>query len=464
MDIWIRVSGTLSLPYDHHGDQKRVPDPISSPAPKYPPILYSAYALPKAPLNILDDVAYTWNYNGQLTGVSRSGTENLYNYDYAGNRVRAIVNSSGITTATTYYPNKYYEKSGSDVTKYIYAGGVLISTVKKSGGTTTVSFIHSDHLGSTSAVTDSSGAVLQSMDYYPFGSERICSGVSCSAEKRYIGEYYDVDTTLNYLNARYYDSSLGRFISEDSMFWNPEKLLQDPQSMNAYAYSRNNPIKNLDQDGKWYKEFIWDNIKTFGHGQSWSSFSSEVGQATMNMGSGWQTAMDHPYIAGATVGVVGGMAAVGGAAIVESGVLSTASRLLFNPKAVIRGTVNTVFNVSNQIMEDEMQNKQTSLGDYSKIVGLSYTGGALIDTKSVTLGASFFGGLNALTQGVTGDHKIDFIKVGAAALGGGFGTWAANSLSEASGLATYTAQQFGTAKIGSVLEMPISIIRSGLSE
>ena len=226
------------------------PPPAIPPAPTYPPILYSATVLPNAPMSILDNVTYTWDYNGQLIGVLRSGTENLYNYDYAGNRVRAIVNSSGITTATTYYPNKYYEQSGSDIVKYIYAGGVLISTVKKSGGTTTVSFIHSDHLGSTSAVTDSTGAVLQSMDYYPFGSQRICAGVSCSAEKRYIGEYYDVDTALNYLNARYYDSSLGRFISEDSMFWSPEGFLTDPQQQDSYSYARNNPITLSDPSGQ----------------------------------------------------------------------------------------------------------------------------------------------------------------------------------------------------------------------
>ena len=88
------------------------------------------------------------------------------------------------------------------------------------------------------------------MDYYPFGSQRICAGVSCSAEKRYIGEYYDVDTALNYLNARYYDSSLGRFISEDSAFWNPEKFLMDPQQLNSYSYARNNPVVLIDPGGK----------------------------------------------------------------------------------------------------------------------------------------------------------------------------------------------------------------------
>ena len=102
-------------------------------------------------------------------------------------------------------------------------------------------------------MADSAGNLVQAVDYYPFGQERLCGGpggASCDAEKKYIGEYYDVDTALNYLNARYYDSSIGRFISQDPMFWSPEKFLTDPQQMNSYNYARNNPIVNKDPSGE----------------------------------------------------------------------------------------------------------------------------------------------------------------------------------------------------------------------
>ena len=288
------------------------PPPAIPPAPKYPPILYSLTVLPNAPLSILDNVEYTWDYNGELVGVLRSGSENLYNYDYSGNRVKAAVYNSTGNLYTTYYPNKYYEKSGNDITKYIYAGGVLISTVKKSGTTTTVSFIHSDNLGSTSAVTDSTGAVLQSMDYYPFGSQRICAGVSCSAEKRYVGEYFDVDTTLNYLNARYYDSSLGRFISEDSAFWNPEGFLTDPQSLNSYSYARNNPVILLDANGNMWG---WSEWGSFAKGAVIGAATAIVVSATIGA-----VAAFSPIIA--TAAVVGlavyGITEIGSAAYVSA--------------------------------------------------------------------------------------------------------------------------------------------------
>ncbi len=148
----------------------------------------------------------------------------------------------------------------------------------------------------------------------PFGKVRINQQATSFNEKnQFIGQEYDEDTQLSYLNARYYNGARGQFISQDPVFWEIGQskegmsALSDPQSMNSYSYAGNNPIKNSDPDGRWYKEVLTGQ-------QSWSSFSGEVGQATQYMGSGWQTAMDHPVAAGAAVGVGSGLAAYGAAA------------------------------------------------------------------------------------------------------------------------------------------------------
>ena len=71
-----------------------------------------------------------------------------------------------------------------------------------------------------------------------------------TSQRQYIGQIYDVDTGLNYLNARYYKSDIGQFISQDSMFWQlPQELLIDPQQQNSYSYARNNPILLKDPNG-----------------------------------------------------------------------------------------------------------------------------------------------------------------------------------------------------------------------
>jgi RHS repeat-associated protein len=79
--------------------------------------------------------------------------------------------------------------------------------------------------------------------------EKSSSGVG---EHIYIGQYADDQTSLDYLNARYYDGSRGQFLSEDPVFLgNPSSQnLVDPQSLNTYSYSVDNPITKSDPTGK----------------------------------------------------------------------------------------------------------------------------------------------------------------------------------------------------------------------
>jgi RHS repeat-associated protein len=102
------------------------------------------------------------------------------------------------------------------------------------------------------------------LDYFPFGSQRISSG-SHTDQRQFIGQVFDPDTSLNYLQARYLQSSTGRFISQDPAFlafgdtkkteditkMRLEDILRDPQSLNSYAYARNNPMVKSDPTGEW---------------------------------------------------------------------------------------------------------------------------------------------------------------------------------------------------------------------
>ena len=126
----------------------------------------------------------------------------------------------------------------------------------------------------------------------------------------YAGQEYDTDTGLSYMNARYYNGKTGRFMSQDPIFISVGFDLSDPQSLNSYAYARNNPLRYIDPNGEWFKEVITGK-------QSWGDFTLEVGEASQYLyenDSTWKTAMDHPYIAGGVIGVGGGLAAAGGAA------------------------------------------------------------------------------------------------------------------------------------------------------
>jgi RHS repeat-associated protein len=109
--------------------------------------------------------------------------------------------------------------------------------------------VHPDHLGSTNVVTDENGNVVQTLDYYPYGATRVSVGTSTNEKRQFIGQFAD-DSTLSYLQARYYDPSRGQFISQDPVFWSQEQNLRDPQSLNSYSYAQDNPITSKDPDGK----------------------------------------------------------------------------------------------------------------------------------------------------------------------------------------------------------------------
>ncbi len=99
-------------------------------------------------------------------------------------------------------------------------------------------------------VTDASSTITELSDYYPYGSIRTDSKSSGQEQRKYIGEQYDTATNLSYLNARYYDGNRGQFTSEDPEFWSGKQNLENPQSLNSYSYSYDNPINVSDPSGR----------------------------------------------------------------------------------------------------------------------------------------------------------------------------------------------------------------------
>src|SRR5271165_4805600 len=98
-------------------------------------------------------------------------------------------------------------------------------------------------------------STVQTLDYYPFGATRISVSTSTNEQRKYIDQFSDV-SGLDYLNARYYDSGRGQFLSQDPVFWeigltrDGIKALANPQSQNSYGYANDNPIAGKDPDGR----------------------------------------------------------------------------------------------------------------------------------------------------------------------------------------------------------------------
>ncbi|WP_189521379.1 RHS repeat-associated core domain-containing protein [Mesorhizobium sp. M1B.F.Ca.ET.045.04.1.1] len=178
----------------------------------------------------------TWDEANRLKTVSlASNTVNL-TYGPDGSRVK-----KASTFATTLYPDASVEIDpaipGSEIyTRYPHPDVKVVGGAKY--------FLHRDHLASVRMVTDSSGAITEATNYATYG-ERLNTGFQ--TQKSYIGERFDPETGLLYLNARYMDPVLGRFISPDD--WDP--TLADVGT-NRYAYALNDPVNKSDPNGHAY--------------------------------------------------------------------------------------------------------------------------------------------------------------------------------------------------------------------
>ncbi len=190
--------------------------------------------------------------DGEITRYVRDGNGTLLK--------RAHAPRAGTTVAddSTVYIGGAYEKRtvGTTVTvrKYYSAFGRNIAVREVPGGTGagSVKFLLSDHLGGTAKTMDSSGNIVDNIKYWPFGTIR--SGTPTTTDKLFTGQRQEAAADpamgLYDYNARLYSTTLGRFLSVDPVVGS----VGDPQSWNAYTYTRNNPVRLIDPSGTFFEE------------------------------------------------------------------------------------------------------------------------------------------------------------------------------------------------------------------
>lgn len=183
--------------------------------------------------------SYTWDADNRLTRVDENGvTLAAFAYDYAGQRVKKVAGND-----TTLYIGKHYECKNGVCSKFIFANGERVAL--RPVGSAEVYYYLPDHLGSTTVFTDRNGAPLQDLAYFPYGSIRVSTG-SADVHHKYTGQEFDAEIGLYYYGARYYDPALAHFISPDTI----EPNWANPQTLNRYSYTLNNPIKYIDPNGQ----------------------------------------------------------------------------------------------------------------------------------------------------------------------------------------------------------------------
>lgn len=136
--------------------------------------------------------------------------------------------------------------AGTTKSEYIFFDGERVARRDGVNGAGRVFYYISDHLKTASIITDSAGTIKAESDYYPWGGELQITA-NDSNHYKFTGKERDSETGLDYFGVRYYGNAIARFITADPPF--ADQHLIDPQSWNLYSYTRNNPLKFVDDTG-----------------------------------------------------------------------------------------------------------------------------------------------------------------------------------------------------------------------
>jgi RHS repeat-associated protein len=199
---------------------------------------------------------YTYDPENRIISVDNGAT--TYTYDALGRRV---AKSTGGSTTDFIYDREEHVILTNPATPTMiemYAAGLHLGTyVLNAAQTATVLYYdHADWLGTERARADLSGNACEKISSLPFGDGQTITGTCGDISPRHFtGKERDTESGLDNFGARYFGSSTGRFQSPDP--GNAGAMNDDPQSWNAYAYARNNPLLYGDPDGQKYQ--ICDN-------------------------------------------------------------------------------------------------------------------------------------------------------------------------------------------------------------
>ncbi|HUN31222.1 MAG TPA: RHS repeat-associated core domain-containing protein [Trebonia sp.] len=192
--------------------------------------------------------ALSWSDQGQLSAVTTTGGTSAgttsYTYDADGNLLQQADSAAG--TATLYLPGEQLTKTTSGTTTYnstrYYAiGGVTIAARTSAGN---VEYLAGNQQGTATLAIDSTSLTPTNRYYDPYGNTIGTPAATWPGTQGFVGGTTDTSTSLENLGAREYNPATGSFISPDPIL-NPG----DPQDLNAYAYSADDPASMSDPSG-----------------------------------------------------------------------------------------------------------------------------------------------------------------------------------------------------------------------
>lgn len=190
---------------------------------------------------------------------------------------------------------------------FVLATVSVVSQAKKE----TITFIHTDHLGSPIMATNEDGSVKWREDYQPFGKQ--LTNQDTDNNIGFTGHLDDKNLGLSYMQARWYNPTVGRFMSPDPVMYAEENPIM---SFNRYLYVNNNPYKYKDPDG----EFLWHAVgAAIGAGMN-------IGAQLYSNGGDWgKVDVSQVLVAGAAGAIGVGLGGAIAGTVAEAGLTGAAA-------------------------------------------------------------------------------------------------------------------------------------------
>lgn len=207
-----------------------------------------------------ETVVYQYNGFNQFVGQKTNGVQDfVYTYDIFGQRVTKTVGAGSSAVTTNHYwlgDTIILDESAATggTTSYVFDNGIagLVNSGQE--------YVYGTNArGDVTSILGATGSNEYTYDAYGNITESSGTALTESNPYRYGGYYFDEESSLYYLNARYYDAENGRFTQRDTYIGE----ISSPSTLNLYVYTAGNPIYYTDPTGHWFDTFL--DIVSFGY-------------------------------------------------------------------------------------------------------------------------------------------------------------------------------------------------------
>ena len=247
-----------------------------------------------------DSCETDYNVFNQPSRIAEGDVEILLEYGADNQRVKAVFKRNGDVERTRYYISANYEKEvdAAGVTthyNYIYGATGLAAICVRRNGADSMYYVHHDHLGSYTHITDSSRQVIRALHFDPWGNVKADTNWTVFADREpgelvsdfcfdrgFTGHEHYADLNIINMNGRLYDPVIARFFS-------PDNFVQEPgstQSYNRYSYCLNNPLQYVDPSGELsFNDWYIDSKRNLQWFESTSDYVEVDGEIYSRVGS-----------------------------------------------------------------------------------------------------------------------------------------------------------------------------------